>query len=98
MDKQFFEIDILAPMYFNDMARPETAGEAYGYLSVEAVSKEEALQLAQIQLKNPEVMATIKWDTDDMWSYLDEGEDEDGETIERSFYIDYENARLDTNG
>ena len=96
MDKTFFEIAILAPMYFNDMARPETAGEAYGYLSVEAVSEEEALQLAQIQLKNPEVMATIEWDTNDMLSYLEE--DEDGEEIEREYYIDYEKARLDTNG
>lgn len=96
MDKQFFEIAVLAPMYFNDLARPETAGEAYGYLSVEAVSKEEALKIAQIQLKNPEVMATIEWDTDDMLSYLEE--DEDGEEIEREYYIDYEKARLDKNG
>ena len=83
-------------MYFNDMARPETAGEAYGYLHIEAVSQEEALKITQIQLKNPEVMATIEWDTDDMLYHLEE--DEDGEEIERSFYIDYENARLDKNG
>lgn len=96
MDKTFFEIGVLAPMYFDDMATPETAGEAYGDLHIEAVSQEHALQLAQICLKNPEVMATIEWDTDDMLSYLEE--DEDGEEIERSFYIDYEKARLDTNG
>ena len=96
MDKTFFEIAVLAPMYFDDMARPETAGEAYGYLHIEAVSQEDALQLAQRHLKNPDLMATIEWDTDDMLYYLEE--DEDGETIERSFYIDYEKARLDKNG
>jgi hypothetical protein len=98
MDKSFFEIAVLAPMFFDDMATPENAGEAYGDLHIEAVSQEHALQLAQIHLKNPEVMATVEWDTDDMWYYLDEGEDEDGEPIERSFYIDYEKARLDNNG
>ena len=92
---QFFEIGVLAPMYFNDMATPETAGEAYGDLHIEAISKEHALQRAQTHLKDPEFMAAVEWDTDDMWSYLDEGEDEDGETIERSFYIDYDKAKID---